>query len=1151
MYVRKMKNILLMSVFFFYGIIGIASDAVFLIGNSADTQIKWRGADFIVFDNLNFFDKSGFSQKARKVKVDKSNKWDKIVNVWSDAEELPFRKEVAVSADGKEIELNIRTDLPAYCQKPETSLLSYDFNIPMNLVKGMKYIGKSGRTGRPKQVTGVIGEGKLSFQTRYLCLEGNGKKIVIDFNPEGVNSWSDYGPNDIIGLWRVRQTADYLKCGIKIRNAEYGGALSGKVRIFEGNMSDYLKRHAHEKYKYFSELPVEKQFCFGAKKHGNAYTDAGLKKYSSGSGFGWADPQNMKILSARNSGSVYSAAVGSDKNTFRCDLLRPGLYILSMRCAAYKNPQGAFSLSSNGKQIIDELAIEPYTLKNICWSQWIEDGKLELNFSGKDFTISVLSAQLLQHRLEDFKFKRGFWIVDGYEPHPINTNANFDVPVEYVTAVTSIALPRKPITDPVKTPIIPAGATCLPNQSAPEIAWRYNSVIGSIGPGNNGAFTEFDTAEKIERRLKKVKAQKIDCIMLNGLLSRLTFPSQLKRVEDNVKMIVDKGHALGIKILDHQDLTLLWNRGSGFRVMTEKIGMTQRTIDGNFPTRGFCLTNKNFNKWYYPWMVDYICNTNIDGLMIDEACYHGKSFCGCVNCRKKFTADTGLILPFDETSPLLYNEKSELWKAWLAWRIKATGDWSVELRRKIMPKKPYFSLLRYTTHYGYRSTFASLSHGATLSSAARSCDFLGTEIMSRNVMASYRAVFAMRKAKNALHKAFNSPIFGLVYSLGNADQAYFGWAMNNMNGQVTWIIRKKTEYPFTLFKENMDLNLAEPDSELAVMYSHQGRDWAKYMSVIPDQLGMSQALTDRHIMHDFFMEHSLKFDFLKKYRAVILNCCCCLSDEQIKELRTYVEHGGTLYMTATTALLDQLGNDHKTWPLEQLAGVKIRGKRVSFIKKSLLRYPGEKAIKYPKNVMQIALVKNNPPKVIAEVVNEQGKVIQPLAVEKKLGKGKVIYCAAALSSVNYESETTYGRKWTYSKNKEIDTFNNKMIDQVIGKKPLRFKVVQTPERILMSVYRQTKDNKAKTLVHLLNAAGSFMELGAIIPKVPPLNPVWPEIKKDIIFDISLPNLKKAYLVSPDQKGQKKVSFKKIAGYGYRVTVPKEKLKCYSIVYLEY
>lgn len=1155
MLIKMAKVILLVSLSACAGMTCLSDESVFSIGNDAGTLVKWRGGDLINHDQMTFFEGKTFADKAQQTKIEKNDKWSKVVNTWSSDKRLPFRKEVAVSDDGKEVELNIRADMPSYSQKKEMGAFGFSFSIPMGLVKGMKCTGITGRAPLPKIETAIIDGGKRKIFTgnvRYLTLEGNGKSLVIDFNPEGVQTYSDFGPGLIIGCWNIEQTTESLQCGISIGNTEHGGVLSGKVRIFEGGMADYLKRHAHVKYAYFSEMPLEKQFCFGAKKHGKDYADAGLNEYSAAAGFGWLDPKNMKIMESQDSGAVFSSATGSGNKVFRCDLPRPGLYIFTLRCAGYDKPQGAFAIAANGKSIVENLTIAPNTLKNISWSQWIEDGKIELAFNGSNFTVSVLGAQLLQHRCEDFKFRRGFWVVDGYEPHPVNTNAGFAVPPEYEIAVSSIALPAKPVVEPSETPVIQAGEICLPDQNAPEMAWRYTATIGSLGPSNNGTFTEFATDALIERRLKQIKADNINCILLNGLLSRMTFPEQHQRVQDNIKAIAATGHKLGMKVLDHQDLSLLWNMGSAFRVMTQKLDMTQRTINGNFPTRGFCLTNKAFCDEYFKWIINHIRQTDIDGIMIDEACYHGDNYCGCVDCRNKFTADTGLILPFDETSPLLYNKNSKFWKAWQTWRIKAVEDWGVELRRRIMPFKPYFTIMKYTTHGGYATNYASLSLGATLTGSARSCDFLGTEIMSRNVMAAYRSVFAFRKAKNALRTAFGSPIFGLVYPEQSVDLAYFGWAMNNMNEQVTWMMagRENNDNPFTSFKDNMDLRIAKPVADIAVLFPTQSIDWAQYMAVAPDVMGNSQTMSDRHIMHDFFMERSLTTEYLAKYRVVMLNCSCCLSNTQLETLFAYVKQGGTLYMTTTTGLLDEMGNNRQDWPLAKMLGITLYGNKVSFLTKPLIRYPGQESVKYNSSVVRIVLDKSNPPEVLAEVVDANGKVIQPLAVEKKYGKGRFIYCAAALGAANHETEISYGGKWVYVMDKPVDAFNGKMLDLVIGRPELQFTPAQFPERVLASVYRQTADGRTLTMVHLLNAGGSPVALGAIVPAVPPSKPAWPALKQDIVFDIELPELKDAYIVSPDWPGRKKVTFQALPGKRYRITVPKDMLKCYSIVYLE-
>ena len=168
----------------------------------------------------------------------------------------------------------------------------------------------------------------------------------------------------------------------------------------------------------------------------------------------------------------------------------------------------------------------------------------------------------------------------------------------------------------------------------------------------------------------------------------------------------------------------------------------------------------------------------------------------------------------------------------------------------------------------------------------------------------------------------------------------------------------------------------------------------------------------------------------------------------------------------------------------------------------------------------------------------------------KYGSGRLVYCAAALGAANYEAETSYLSKWTFSMDKVVDAFNGKMLDLVLREQKLQFTPVQMPGKVLASVYRQEADGKTSTLVHLLNAGGTTVALGATVPAMPPLSPAWPALKEDIVFEIALPGLKDACVVSPDFPDRLKATFEAVPGGRYSVSVPKDSLKCYSIVYLE-
>ncbi|MCC7300957.1 MAG: beta-galactosidase trimerization domain-containing protein, partial [Verrucomicrobia bacterium] len=835
-------------------------------------------------------------------------------------------------------------------------------------------------------------------------------------------------------------------------------------------------------------------------------------------------------------------------------------YIFTLRCAAYGEPRGPFSIRSNGREIATQVKIPAFTVKNITWSQWVEDGVSEISFAGDNWAVSSLGVQLLQHSMEDFKFRRGFWRADGFEPHPVNANASFASPVKYAVGISEIPLPQTAITDPAKSPAVPAGEICLPKGDAPEMDWRYNIAIGSLGPANNGTFTEFDTTELIDRRLQERKASGINTLLLNGLLSRHTYPDQLARVQKTITEVSAAGHKKGMRILDHQDVTLFWNMGQGYRVMCAEIGEMQQSIDGNLPLRGFCINNVEFREAYFKWLVDYIKATDIDGIMLDEGTFYQDTFCGCADCRKKFTAETGLVLPMDETSPILFNKNSMIWKAWLQWRMKAVGDFKLNLRQRIMPIKPYFTMMVYTTHGGFSSSWSPLAHGATLNELARSCDFMGTEIMSRNVMAAHRAVFAFRKAKNALRTAFDIPIFGLVYPENSANFAYFGWALNNMNAQVTWELggRSKntgTDTKFLDFKDNFDRKNAKPVSEIAMLYPVQSINWAKYMAPTPDVLGASQMLSDKHMMHDMIIEWSLTPAVLKNYRAVMVNSANALSDAQVETLLNYVSNGGTLYLSATSGSCDEMGNDRKEWPFAKALGVdlKVGDGKFKFSPCTSIRFAGKEPIAFSSSAVNFSLDAANPPAVRAEVVDKAGAVIQPLIVEQQYGKGRIIYCAVALGGKNYEIEKSYGSEWDFVLNEPAkDFFIDTVRNVVLKDDKLSFEGIEIPEDVLVSVYSQNVGGTNTTVVNLLNAIAtkSMKKPGQKLPAEAPA-PAWVNSDKDIVFDITLPSsLTRAFAASPDWSGQQEVSAVSLGKGVYRVTVPKELLKCYTLIKLE-
>lgn len=1134
----------------------VFSENIFKVDKANDGKVYLGNKEIIASEGIQFADfriLKDFSAE-KSVIVDKTGR--KIDNIWSSSKEMPFRREIAINPDGKELEISFQIMLPAYTPGNDSSL-SYSFNIPLDALENMSWTAISGRTKKNEIIKGKLSNSTpdgnfIGSSVRWLAFESKERNLVFDFNPEGVSSGSDYGPTVIQGLWDIRKEGKYIKCSLGRKLGLSGGILNSKVVIFEGKHEDYDKRHANKTFYEVSEMPAYKLFSFGALKTGQMYQKAGVKAYSDKDGFGWIDGNNLKIETSGLSGALYSALTGETEAAFKCTLVKSGIYLVTLRAASFEKASEKFAVSCNGQQIAVDITVDQDSVKTITWPQWIENGSATIALKGK-WRISTLGFQLLQTSAEDFKFRRGFWLAeDIFEPSVMYKSKDYKKQPDFKIAIDEIKLPgqnniatAKPL--PMKYEI------CLPDQKATSLDWRYQAVLGSLGPGNWGNFSEFATPALAERRFAELKNEKISAVIVNGFLSRHTFPSHLDRVENNIKLLTRIAHEKNIKLIDHQDLTLLWNLDSGFRFLTEHTDWLQRTVNTGLPTHGLCLVNKSFKKDYFKWITGFIKNTGIDGIMIDEVFFHGQNFCGCKDCREIFQQETGLVLPLDETSPDLFNKNSILWKSWLNWRKKAVGDWWVELRKETNKFNPDFTMMCYTTHYGYSSDWSSINFGAGVTNVARACNFLGTEIMSRNVMASCRAVFALRKAKNALRETYGTPVFGLVYPMDDWDMAYFGWAMNNMNGQITWqitnLVKPAGKSDFINFPLNMDRKNAHPVSSTALLFSEQSRDWQTNMGFAGEIIGTSEILTDNHFQHSFIFDCEIRPEKLKQYKSVLINSASCLSDTQINALKDYVNKGGNVFLSGNAGLADEFGSYRKEWPFKDIFGI-IIPMPVKILKASELFTPDKKMIKTlsPVNYLLCRVFDKNKSIQFLFAKNKNSKE-EPIGFEATYGKGKFFYCNAQLGSNLYEQETTINKKWSFAKDENLAKIYASILIKVTGKDPV-ITSVNIPEKVFVSVYSQPDiDGRTTTVVHLLNGTGVTNKLDENV-QIKAFNPPWPELKDDLVFNIPLSSISEAYATSPDFYGKKTVQYEKIRNGEYQITVSKKAFNSYNIIFLK-
>ena len=1129
----------------------------FALADAPGLGVAWRGNPFIVDENIVFAPRTPamdgpYIVHTRGVGRDGAS----VGNLHREDPDFAWRREAAVSRDGSEVEITFQCQTNSYVVPLESAGegFRYSFSVDAAPLDGMKWRVQQGRTNSPAFAEGVfLLNGKdgplVSGTARHIAFDReDGTGLFFDFNPEGVRAYSDFGPGNLQGLWSIDKRGGRLVFSFGASFRFFGGAATSKVVVFEGNRESFPDRHVAQKYGYAGDLDYERAYVFGAEKFGDFYTDAGLAAWAPDKPFGWVDAKGLSVVHGAPSGALYSAVEGKQPAAFRVAGLRPGVYIATLRTAAYDKAAGPFSLSQDGKAVADGISLAPNESVAVSWPVWIEDGSTEFRFEGQ-WRLSALVLQFLMHSKEDFKFRRGIWHLDGYEPALLYRNAHYAQPPVFKTAIEKTPLAPHGFKTPAD--YHPTFKAAFETPSPDSMPWRYAGTLGSYGPGNAGAFDTFAAMADKERRLDEVRKEGIDVVIVNGLLSRHTFPAHIDRTVDFMRDFTAAAHRRDMRVIDHQDYALLWNMDSGFRVLTEQVDRLQRRLDGGGAAIGFCPVNPLARGALIDYALRLVKEADIDGLMLDEVYFLSGKHCGCRYCREGFAADSGLALPMDETHPSLFNAKDRLWRTWILWRRKALANFFHDLRRAATAAKPDFSMLIYTTHYGWSNNHAPHNLGSDLLDKSLSHDFIGTEIMSRNVMASRRPVMAFRKMKSAIRHQYDKPVFGLVYPQGDWSIAYFGWALNAMNRQTTWFARPPPHGEglpdFTAFPEAFSQRHARPAASTALLFSHASRDWAQLYSYIGEPLGVSQTLTDKHLMHDFVLSASLTTPGkLAPFRNLFVLNAVSLSDAEVAAIRSFASKGGTVYLSAHAGAADELGMDRGRWPFADVFGF---GLRYPLKKREVAAVDtpwGSHAFPKPVAAPMLSGAFEKPKgKVLAAMT--VGGVSVPLAVEAKLGAGRLVYSALPFGNLVAEREQTVGNIFKPGEHPELAKLYGDMLADLFFKDDA-FQAVAVPEKVMVSILRVEEPGQPATLVvNLLNATGVHVDAGAKIPAAMPVD--WGRVEAPIVFRVRLDGLVEAYAVSPDFEGRRPVAFREAGRGVWEVAVEPEQLKHYTAVHL--
>lgn len=1071
------------------------------------------------------------------------------LNIWSQDPARRFRQEAVISADGNRVEINMQFDYQAYSFE-EDKIVGYVLRVPFERLDGVEFDGITGRSFKTVEIHdkvpakfGNLAPDRMRMFAPKLA-EGD---LLFDFDARGVCTYSDVTCNTIVSQWQVTHSdnnPDFMQFIASVPIHSYGGGISAKLVLTAGGLKEFRKYHVRTNYSYYDAMPAQKLYSFGATTVGSRYTKLDLTKALDEQD-GWIEQADAQIITGTNTGAFYSAVAGTQPAKLKVQGLSPGFYFVTAGIGNFDGAGNNFDIAVNGETLAENIEVNAGDAASITRVFKLETGDAEISFNG-NWRISTLGFQHLLSLYEDFSFERGFWVTQGFEPSVMYRYQDFATPPKFVTGRTDFHLPDQALSQPKPRSLVYDKAMLSPDAQK-AMAWRYQAVIGEFGPANDGTFQEFNGPGLLERRMESAKADNLNVIIISGLLARHDYPNHLDFVRKMLARITEEAHKKDIRIMDHIDFVLLWNKDAGFRVAAEHPDWLARELTTMLPSTDFCFNNHSRNAAFHEFFKKWIADTGIDGMMVDEANFTGANFCGCGDCRRDFTNDTGCEWPANELAEEQVDEKGKLSSTALAkifrtWRTKRVGDWWVSLRHAIEKDYPAFCFLCYTTHYGLTDGYAANHYGADLMQVGLAVDFLGTEIMSRNVWASYRSIFAYRKAKNLFHLACDAPIFGCVYSPGGWDVAYAGWALNNMNGQITWAEALRCPEGasnFYLFGDrNMDLTRVKSEADVAILFSSQGRNNGLRMNYRQELFGIAQMLGDMHVNYDIISDKSLSAEMLASYKLLFVAASAPLSDDQIKVIRDFSERGGHVILGPIAAIADEYSNMREEWPFADLFGFEP-SERAS--KVSELALDNGETLQPAENIPAFLPNPRDMKMQPSSVTMVWGKTRIPAIFSAPLGDGKVKFMPLAIASQTVQEECTPPRKFDYEKDPATYRAFEYLLADIIKDANAGTWQCQAPEQVLATLYRDGKQLYA----HFFNATGVKLKKDDVVPVYIP-DGAFPHPKEDIVFTLPDASLSVAEAASPDFDGWKELVLEKDEN-GVKVILPKELLTVYTMV----
>jgi hypothetical protein len=355
-----------------------------------------------------------------------------------------------------------------------------------------------------------------------------------------------------------------------------------------------------------------------------------------------------------------------------------------------------------------------------------------------------------------------------------------------------------------------------------------------------------------------------------------------------------------------------------------------------YQMEAFCHNNPGFLDMHKKYLQRLMKEVPFDGIEVDDMCdYAGLTTCGCSHCRDRFKKEYGHeIPPFgekefwgDTTKSMLQwgNYENPVFRDWIRMKIDSAAD-HVKMIKGIVGDKPLMSCCSSTGPI-YLNSIA-----LNLEKLAPHLDLFMLENVGTNINCVdwIKMDAEALQQKDIAQKRGNAPAMALSYTIYEKG-GYLGWSLSRFWGVANWSSTHNQRLeedpadametediigPYNKWElKNSDLNLMEGKdyTEVRLVSSSYCRDngWrgADQSEQWDKVKAWSANLVKNNIGYRFVRSAELSDAkaLCEENTPLILDSLGCVSDSQLKAIKTYLSGGGSAWLSLPFGTHDDKG----------------------------------------------------------------------------------------------------------------------------------------------------------------------------------------------------------------------------------------------------